>query len=245
MNSAVPVSDLLRKAKAVATKLKQNDLVSWLESEMSGYALGGTIPEYRRLAARAQFLNPVRGWCPIVGGEHTVAYGGSVGEINGLLEGDGDELVSPAPVEYVRHISQELGMQVDARRVISKAAMGTILDMLRNTVLDWALKLEQAGIHGEGLSFSQNESTKAQSVVFNIGSIGNATGLGSFGNNATITANVSGNVQIMAEKVRELVERAEKAVPKSGLSVVQKKAAGKQLGELKEEASGSSPARVN
>ena len=58
--------------------------------------------------------------------------------------------MSPAPTEYVRRISQELDMQVDARRVISKAAMGAVLDVVRNTILDWALKLEQAGIHGEG-----------------------------------------------------------------------------------------------
>ena len=51
MNSAVSVADLLRKAKAVAIKLNQNELVGWLESEMSGYALGATLPEYRLLAA--------------------------------------------------------------------------------------------------------------------------------------------------------------------------------------------------
>lgn len=241
MDSSVPVTDLLRKAKTVAVKLRQNELAEWIASEMSGYADIKSVPEYRRLAARVQFLNPVRGWCPVVGGEHVLPYGGSVSEISHLLVGEGDALTSPAPPKMVQKISEDVGFQVDARRLFSKAAMAAILDAVRNTIHDWALRLEQAGVHGEGLSFSANEAAKAQSVVFNIGNIGTATGLGAFGNNNTISSSIGGDVKVMAQKVADLVERAKKVLPISSLSKDDKKAAANQLAELKEEASGSKP----
>jgi hypothetical protein len=180
---------------------------------MSGYKDGATLPAYRRVGARLQFLHPVHGWRPVISGEHQVSFGGSIGEIIRLVEGDGDMLVSPAPPAIVQEISRDLDYDVDVRRVISKAAIGSIVDVVRNSILDWALQLEQAGVLGEGLSFTRAESAKAQSVVFHIGSIGNATGLGAFGANANIIATSSGDVTVMAEKTMELVEKAEKIIP--------------------------------
>src|SRR3954471_21626278 len=85
MDSSVPITDLLRKAKAVAVKLKQNELLQWLEYEITGYTKGAEIPTYRKQYSRLQFLNPVRGWCPVVGGDHMGEFGGPVGEVQALL----------------------------------------------------------------------------------------------------------------------------------------------------------------
>jgi hypothetical protein len=106
MNRTVPIMDLLRKAKAVAIKLRQNDIVSSLDNEMSGYPESEEAPEYRKLGARLHFLNSVRGWCPVVGGEHTLPFGGSVGEIARLVEGEGDQLISPASPNVVKELVQ-------------------------------------------------------------------------------------------------------------------------------------------
>jgi hypothetical protein len=177
----------------------------------------------------------------VVTGEHILPYAGSVGEIVHLVVGEGEYLVGPAPPRVVQKISNDIGFQTDVRRLISKAAMAAILDAVRNTILDWSLRLEQAGIHGEGLSFSASEAQKAQSVVFNIGNIGNATGLGMFGNNANVSANIGGDVSFLAGKVDELIKKAEKALPKSELPADTKAAAVQKLAELKEEVASSNP----
>jgi hypothetical protein len=227
-------------AKTVAVKLKQDELAKWIEHEMNGYGDNSPVPEYRRLHARVQWFNSVRGWCPLIGGDHMVDYGGSMGAISALIAGDGD-LVSPAPMKLVRAVSEQVGFQVDVRKVISRAHVEAILDAVRNTIHDWALRLEMAGIHGEGLSFSDREAEKAQSVVVNIGSIGNATGIGAFGNNATITASQSINANEFVQQVKDLVSQAEKALPTSGLSKELLARASEDLKDLKTEAAKQKP----
>ena len=44
--------------------------------------------------------------------------------------------------------------------------MRNILDVVREMVLEWSLKLESDGIIGEGMSFSREEKHKAQSVTY-------------------------------------------------------------------------------
>jgi hypothetical protein len=50
---------------------------------------------------------------------------------------------------------------------ISRAAVASIPDRVRDAVLDWALKLEQAGVHGEGLRFTPAERKAAEAVTIN------------------------------------------------------------------------------
>lgn len=58
-------------------------------------------------------------------------------------------------------------LQVDQAQLIG------IIDEVRNGVLGWSLKLEKAGILGEGVTFSNEETEKAhqEAVVYQINSI--------------------------------------------------------------------------
>jgi hypothetical protein len=51
LNTTVPITDLLRKAKATATKLRRSDFAIWTEQELSGYLGGGDVPQYRKVHA--------------------------------------------------------------------------------------------------------------------------------------------------------------------------------------------------
>ena len=44
---------------------------------------------------------------------------------------------------------------------VSRSSYVAILDKVRNTILNWSLKLEADGILGEGLTFSQQEKKTA------------------------------------------------------------------------------------
>jgi hypothetical protein len=241
MDDSVSITVLLRKAKATAIKLKQTELAGWIEHEMSGYPDGAELPEYRKLFASLKFLNPMRGWCPVVGGDFEFGFGGSMAEISSLLSSDSDTFMAPVPFEIVQGISRNIGFNVDVKRQISRSSVAAIVEAVRNAIHDWALRLEQAGIHGEGISFTPRDAEKAQSVIVNIGSIGNATGLGAFGDNATITANQSIDVKQMAQEVKALVKKVEEALPVSDLPADVKATAGKQLVELKSAASAAKP----
>jgi hypothetical protein len=236
---SVPITDLLRKAKAAAVKLGRDDLSTWIELEMGGYLDGNDIPSYRILDAELKFLNPVRGWCPVVGATHQRPCRQSVGEVAALLESECDGFQVSVRPETVAQISKQIGFNVDVKSWVSRAALANIIESVRNTVLDWSLKLERAGVRGEGLSFSPMEAAKAQSVTINIGSIGTASGVGSFGDHATIFTTQITNVHAFADGVRALVDQIEAQLATLPQNVAN--SAKTVLAELREEASGKRP----
>jgi hypothetical protein len=63
LNSDVSVSDLLLKAKVVATKLDLTDFLQWIEHELNGYTDKNEVPMYRKIRGRAQAYNTYYGRC--------------------------------------------------------------------------------------------------------------------------------------------------------------------------------------
>jgi len=214
---SVPITDLLRKAKVAAIKLQRTDFASWVESELSGYGDKSDIPAYRHIHSDAKFLNPVHGWRPIIGSDHTINLSQSISEIWALLESDCTFFQCPVSPDYAKSIGRELGFAAEVQRHFPRSALISVVEAVRNAVLDWALKLEQAGIHGEGLSFSKKEADLAKGVTINIGSIGNATGIGTFGDHATITATQTMEASEMAKHVLDLVAKVEPLLASAGL----------------------------
>jgi hypothetical protein len=127
---------------------------------------------------------------------------------------------------------RELGLRVDVKFHVTCAALENVIEGARNAVLDWALKLEQAGVRGDGLSFSPAEAQRAQAVHINIGSIGNAVGLGAFGDRATITATQYSNDPQLAARVVEFVQQVEDQLSRSGLPKPTQELATAALAEL-------------
>lgn len=78
-------------------------------------------------------------------------------------------------------------------------------------VLDWALNMEKAGVHGSDFSFNANEVRAAQAATttINIGTIGSFAGNLGAGNTAgNVTAsdiNVS-SVQTLMDQIRGRIE---------------------------------------
>jgi len=94
-------------------------------------------------------------------------------------------LVQSVPQEFVRkHFPEAI---TPPRLIVQQADFVAILDAVRNTVLDWTLKLESDGVLGEGMTFSSQEKKTVMKNVTNY-NIGNFNG---------VLGNVSGsNVQI-------------------------------------------------
>src|SRR3954454_15220968 len=109
-------------------------------------------------------------------------------EIVSLLEKDDGIFLGSLSPRLVKAYCEQIGFITDVKHNISRSAFAGVMDAVRNSILDWSLKLEEAGVHGEGISFSKAETEKARAVTINIGNIGNAVGFGSFGDNATVTA---------------------------------------------------------
>ena len=211
IDSKASVSSLLRKVKLAAAKLKLETLASWVDLELNGYPTR-EVPAYRKFSGSLRYWNEYQGWQPLGGDAgiirmlSEVTFGESVASIEALVAGKSSSLLSQFPPAILEILSKGMGINVaQAGAEVATAKAVGILDAVRTAVLDWAIEMERAGVHGEGLSFSSTEQQKAQSAsnVFNIGSIGTFTGNLGVG----ITSGDITSAPLNIEQVKNLVSQ--------------------------------------
>ena len=201
----MPVSDLLRKALVVATRLKVNDIRDWIECERTGYAGKRLrIPTYRRTFASLKSFNPVNGVLMPVSFTDSewekrftaVGISNSIVELEKMLIGAG-KCVIELNAEEMNELASGLDLGFDIRlmppkRYIDLHFLSGIIETVRNKILDWSLNLSESGITGEGMTFSNRErNTAAATPAVHIGSIGTFNG-----NLAGHDLSAGGNIQI-------------------------------------------------
>lgn len=177
-DSSTKLPDLLRRALTIATKLGLEDFRIWIESELKGYS-NADVPPYRVCSGDYCVQNPYHGLQPIVFPDDKVKslfcrvpVCDSIESLQHCLaaENDGDTIcyaVPPAHERQLRKACELIGMPIV--RLASTSELAGILDTVRTTLLEWALKLEAEGILGDGVMFSPEEKVKAQSSqVINI-----------------------------------------------------------------------------
>jgi hypothetical protein len=180
LNPSVRVSDLVRKALVVSTKLNIPELRDWCQNELTGYR-EATVPRYRKITGEIKAFNPYQGWMPVrfqsVELAETLAeqnVGTAVGEIEHLLVSEKDGvLVMNFPGKLAEQLfssSRGYELGIVPQLVIQHSILSGILDSVRNNILEWSLRLEQSGIIGEGMTFSREEKEKAAGVTYNINS---------------------------------------------------------------------------
>jgi hypothetical protein len=193
LDPKVRVSDLLRRVKLAAVKLDLGAVEDWVENELNGYE-DQPVPEYRAVTGVPMSRNPYLGWQPI-GGAIDDMSSKKVGVPISALEETvnapaGSQVQFPYSDEVVERLNKLNGTRGWlAALVVDRTAMVPIVDHVRNLVLDWACKMEKAGIVGTEFDFNMTEKAKAQSTstTINIGHIEAFAGnLGA--------GNVSGNV---------------------------------------------------
>lgn len=182
LDKSVPTADLLRKALVVARKLKVTDIVEWIGYELNGYD-GAEVPEYRKLRGELKVFNPYNGWIPLrMSNSHhaeLLAVRGTsqaISELDQIAKGDGDTAYIKLPHKIEQSLMKGMEVPMEPAVLISKTQIHGLLDRVRNTVLEWALGLEEQGITGDGMSFSPEEQKQAGNVTLHIGHLGNLIG---------------------------------------------------------------------
>jgi len=174
------ISDLLRKALLISTKLNLNDFRSWVSNELNGYEDCAQVPEYRRLMGQLKAHNPFHGYIPfiiqssrIMNLVQEVIVTESIESLQHLVKTSqkSDIITYPFPPEQEAYLMslQNRFEQMRPTRVIGISQLAAILEKVRTHLLDWSLNLESAGILGENLTFSKEEKKKAEiSPIINI-----------------------------------------------------------------------------
>lgn len=214
MDPSVSVSTLLRKVKVAASKLNLAPAETWVEHELNGYPSGAEIPSYRTLNGRPMALNPYNGWIPIILNQQeldrmlsTCPTMQSIASLEALVRENETNFVQfPLSAGVIAQLNSTMDVQFGTMAVhIPTTSVHGLLDAVRNAVLEWALKLERAGVKGEGLSFSREERQLAKdaSTTINIGSIGSM--VGNLGSHNT-AGNISGS-QISVSEIQDITDQ--------------------------------------
>lgn len=130
------------------------------------------MPAYRKIEGQLIAHNPFRGWIPVMFDDPAEArllstrdLGASLAEIEQLQNSPADRgtLQMPLPPEIVAAAfgqTREYQMGMVPTLIVPRNAVEGMLDAVRNTVLDWSLKLEREGVLGEGMTFSREEKER-------------------------------------------------------------------------------------
>ncbi len=179
----VKTPDLLRKAMVAARQLKQREWVTWIGYELQGYPDEVELPPYRVIRCELKVRNPFRGLIPIIISHpeyaeavSTCRFGQS---ISGLEDAaiPGKNVKIALPPEMMAMLIQDLNLDMEPIQVVGGNQLRALIDAVRNKLLTWALDLAEAGIQGEGMSFTPQEQQEAQQLApVNIHIRGNATG---------------------------------------------------------------------
>ena len=169
LNKENDLSDLLKKAYAVAFKLNLRGFKTWTECEMNGY-VGKKMPPYRRFQGRVVCLNPYHGWIPFICANNpklqadlSVRYINTpVGVLMEFLQrNDNGNSIIDYPPDLENLLMQGMDIPLRPALEVSRSAYVAILDKVRNTILNWSLRLEEDGILGEGMTFTPQEKRAA------------------------------------------------------------------------------------
>ncbi|MBB1293382.1 hypothetical protein [Pseudoalteromonas sp. SR41-4] len=168
MNDNISIQSLLRKAFTIAIKLSIEDSRQWIEAEMNGYNSGNEVPMYRRIKGELQAINIIRGPIPVQIDDNEMEdtlsvfhFRQSIAEIEGIISKHDKGFLIPFTGSQLSALQDLFQAKYPFRLSFSATSLVPVVDNVRNTILQWALKLEQEGVTGEGLSFSNEEVKKA------------------------------------------------------------------------------------
>jgi hypothetical protein len=195
VSSEVPITDLLRKCKILATRLGNEEFRAWVDHELNGYPSDDSLPDYRILEVQSKgHFSGVAGSslrnAPIPPSNipkefrHIATTAHCREPISAyveLLRGDRkSDFQSPWPTDLVKHVATKIYEHMSclsAWREIPRGGIVAIVDTVRNRVLNFALEIEAADPNaGEASPSTQSVSPEKVTQVFHTniyGGVGN------------------------------------------------------------------------
>lgn len=157
-NDNVSVEILLRKAYLIARKLKLKDFQKWIEQEQKGYE--NKTPKYRKVKGVVIIRN-IYGK-EILRKDMTCSMPMEISSIFSLIN------LKETFFEFsIENILKENNITVKDTNIqcyfeVSKSQLYKIISCVKDKILDWALLLEENGIFGNDLDFSETEKKIAE-----------------------------------------------------------------------------------
>mgnify|MGYP005760974185 CR=1 FL=1 len=245
VSSECDILSALRKAHIIATKLKLVDFDGWIQKELNGYDLQEDIPEYRKVKCTLRALNPYRGWIPTVIQndelEDSICNRYVPNAISSLLDiyiqksDNGATMTLPGEqVVALNKISKNL-TQSYFKLFIDNSAIKAIIEHVKDTLLQWTLKLEEEGITGEGLKFSEKEKAIAKAIPQTVNNYyGTTSVINAPISNSQIVSGENNNATFNYSLASDSISEIEAAINSAEIASEDKSAALELAEEIKE-----------
>ncbi len=196
------VTDVLRKALMVATKLNLEDARAWLCRELKGYELDEQVPDYRRVYSTVRVIGASQRLeklylQPEIAKElERAQVRDAIANLHDLIAhgNASDEKGVQFPFTIPRRVElmKVLGLRSEPIRIVNVTQIVGIIEAVRTRILEWALQLEVEGILGEGKTFTREEREKAtSSSMVHIVSTGNVQNVVGEVSGSTVTQNAT------------------------------------------------------
>lgn len=167
---------VLRTAHIVAKKLHLGEFDNWVNNELNGYLPGDkNIPPYRRVRGELRAFNPFRGYIPVIIENKKIAeaiennnINEPISEVIDHYEKAKDNLIAlSVPAELANAINKLSNPRLETtyRIFVAASQLKKIIEQVKDSVLQWTLKLEENGIKGCEMSFSNEEVLKAKEMA--------------------------------------------------------------------------------
>lgn len=231
IDANVPVSNLLRQAKLIATELKQEIILGWIDKEQKGYRRDNRegLPSYRNLQGVPAVQDTFGRWTPVrfqTLREHEILSMAPIFDSVGTLElRIKDKTESFFHVPYLYEMDKQLRNVIRDGDIFSATGISlegvqiwSIVETVRNLIYDWSLDLRKAGIIGENMAFTESEKEKAEAPTQQL--------TNNINNHFTIQGNFVGNLDqsqnnitndltnnFNFDEVTDFLKKLEKVIP--------------------------------
>lgn len=221
------IVNVLRKAHLIAVKLKLSDFDQCIQYELNGYTGQSECPEYRKLQGILKYYNQYHGWCSILVQNDElekkickIEIINSISEIISLCELSKD-IMSEFHGKELDYINKLCNMPFPQRIAlqVSSTAVKDIEEKVKNAILEWTLKLEEDGIVGENMMFTEIEKDCATNIPQTANNYyGPTSVINSTSGNAQIVSGNGNTVSFTYDKVKDVVDEVEKSINASNLA---------------------------
>ena len=169
------VVSLLRKAYLVARKLKLKEFESWINNELNGYK-HNKVPNYRIFKGRLKGRNILNSWEEITVPskyEKLINNYEMRQPIFDVVNMCNNKKINSTKISLPSNLNKKFldffDDETEFAIFISKNQLYTVIERVKNIILDWTINLEENGILGENLEFSSFEQECAQKnpIIYN------------------------------------------------------------------------------
>ena len=218
------IVNALRKAHLIAVKLGLEKFDKWICNELNGYKSGKECPKYRNIRCELRAYNPYYGLIPTTISnaelEKTInmkVLVQPISEIIALINNKENGLVINCNGVETKLFNEIFKMPIDLPFAynVPTSSVIDIVEQVKNTLLEWTLRLEKEGIVGENMAFNEKEKEQAKSIPQTINNYyGNTNVVNGSAEHSQIISGDNNNITITTDALRAELDTIEKAIHK-------------------------------